>query len=239
MIEAVLLDLDGTLLRFNQEVFVRAYFKELKKVFVKLNVDADVAVNAVWAGTKTMALNDGSVLNSERFWHTFSKQMNLYGQQLKTVEDACNSFYQNEFSSLKTILPPDGNDIGQRIVNTLKKRGVITVLATNPLFPECAIATRLSWIGLEVGDFHLVTSYSNCRYCKPNLKYYTEIFKTIAKAPEQCLMAGNNSSEDMCVGVLGTKTFFVAEYPEYQEGKCFPSDHRGTLAELEEFLQSI
>lgn len=239
MIDTILFDLDGTLLQFNQEEFITTYFAELKKVFIRLQLDAELAVKAVWAGTKAMMLNDGAKLNSERFWESFSTVMDLSEEKLKVVEDACDKFYSNEFNAVKCVLGNNDLALPRRLVHTLASNGFSIALATNPLFPTCAVTTRLGWIGLSPQEFCLITDYSNSSYCKPNPDYYRRILSEINKQPSQCLMIGNNTREDMSAGALGIKTFLVTDYLE-NEAKIDISDFRhGTLAELETYLLSL
>jgi FMN phosphatase YigB (HAD superfamily) len=233
MLDTILIDLDGTLLPFYQDIFVETYFAELKKVCIRLGLEPDGAIKAVWAGTKAMVLNDGAVPNRSRFWEAFAPAAQISGERLKAVEDACDSFYTNEFDAVKAIITP--TELPRRLVHGLTARGFSVVLATNPLFPACAVTTRLKWIGLVPEDFALITNYSNSYYCKPNPKYYEEIFKALGKKSEQCLMAGNNPKEDMCAGTLGARTFLVTDYLENSDG-AYPAEQTGTLAELEAYL---
>jgi FMN phosphatase YigB (HAD superfamily) len=237
MIDTIMFDLDGTLLQISQEVFLSTYLSELSKVFVRLGLDAKACVNAVWAGTKAMVLNDGSMLNADRFWMVFANHINLPGDRLREVEAACDAFYKNEFNIVKSVMTP--NDISGRLVRALKDRDYAIVLATNPLFPACAVDARLEWIGLAPDDFILITHYKNSTYCKPNLGYYSEVFKKINKAPRQCLMAGNSTAEDMCAGALGAKTYLVTDCLENESGVDVAGFRRGTLAELEAYLLSM
>ena len=237
MINTILFDLDGTLLRMSQESFIKAYFNEISKVFVRLGMDAEVSIKSIWAGTKAMLLNDGSMLNSDRFWETFAKSMQLNEEQRSTFETAFDNFYSNEFNSVKSVAVPC--DIAQRLVPAMRAKGYTVVLATNPLFPACAVESRLNWIGLSTDDFHLVTNYSNSTFCKPNLGYYNEIFSKIGKSPQQCLMVGNNPAEDMCVGELGAETYLVTDCLENEAETDISAFQSGTLAQLEEFLMSF
>ena len=234
-IDTILFDLDGTLLQFSLAAFIEAYFGRLSKVFLKLGMDAGASVNAVWAGTKAMMLNDGSRTNAERFWSTFSEHMRLTGSQRETVEAACDDFYTNDFDAVKSVLTPC--EVSGRLVRSLNANGYSVVLATNPLFPACAVTTRLKWIGLVPEDFLFITHYSNSAYCKPNPGYYREIFSQIDRRPEQCLMAGNNPVEDMSVGELGAETFLVTDYLENESGADISTYRCGTIAELEMYLK--
>jgi FMN phosphatase YigB (HAD superfamily) len=237
LIDTIMFDLDGTLLQFTQEAFIGAYFSKLKKVFVRLDMDPDQAVKAVWAGTKAMVLNDGSMLNKQRFWETFSDVMQLDGRRASIVEEACDSFYSNEFDSVKSILP--ASEIPARIIRSMTARGYTVVLATNPLFPDCAVTTRLGWASLRPDDFKLITHYGNSTFCKPSLEYYEEALMKIGKSPEHCVMVGNNPTEDMCAEKLGMETFLVSDCLENEAGADVNRFRRGRLTDLEAYLTSL
>jgi len=230
-------DLDGTLLQFLQDDFLEVYFNELSRVFTGIGMDPGPSIKAVWAGTKSMVSNDGGSTNAQRFWATFSDVMQLTEESSRVVEAACDKFYTNEFNAVKAVVKP--SDISARLVRALKLKGYSVVLATNPLFPECAVETRLKWTGLELQDFLLVTHYSNSSFCKPNPDYYREIFAKIGKKPALCLMAGNNPVEDMSAGQLGTDTFLVTDYLENESDVDITGFRRGSLAELESYLMSL
>jgi len=237
MIDTIMFDLDGTLCRFIQDDFLDSYFKELSKVFIRLGLDANAAVKGVWAGTKAMVQNDGSVLNIERFWNAFSDSMGIEGELLKVVEAACDSFYSNEFNAVKSVVKQ--SDIPRRLVRTMAARGYCVILATNPFFPPCAVDSRLGWIGLDKHDFKLITHYENSTFCKPNPGYYREVFSKIGKSPGQCLMVGNNPAEDICVSELGAEVFLVTDFMENEEGIDIAPFRRGTIEDLEAFLMSL
>ena len=239
MIDTILFDLDGTLLQYTQDEFIIAYFTELKKMLIRFGLDAELAQSAVWAGTKEMILNDGTRLNSERFWEKFSGIMDLSPERLKAVEEACDRFYSNEFNIVKSVLKDNDPDLPRRLINILVTKGFSIALATNPLFPTCAVTTRLSWRGLKPQDFSLITDYSNSKYCKPNPDYYREIFRMLNKEPNQCLMIGNNTNEDMIVSTLGAETFLVTDYLENESNMDISVFRHGTLKELEVYLESL
>jgi FMN phosphatase YigB (HAD superfamily) len=234
MIDTILFDLDGTLLQFSQKTFIDAYFAELGKVFARLGMNVEGSVKAVWSGTKAMFLNDGSRTNHERFWVTFAECTGVTGDKLKAVEASCDAFYANEFDVIKSIITP--TDIPKRLVHAMKAKRYNLVLATNPLFPACAVETRLGWIGLKPQDFSLVTNYSNSTYCKPNPGFYREVLKKINKQPRQCLMAGNSPVEDMSAESLGIESFLVTDYLENETGADITGFRQGSLEELERFL---
>ena len=104
MIDTILFDLDGTLLKVTKEDFMRVYMKELRKVFERLGMDVDGTTQALMVGTKAMVNNDGNKLNSERFWEKFADFLMLSDEQCKKVEEACDAFYSNEFQAVKTVV---------------------------------------------------------------------------------------------------------------------------------------
>jgi len=230
-------DLDGTLLKISQEAFLGAYLKELQKVFSRLGMDAGLSVKALWAGTKAMVLNDGSKLNSKRFWEVFADLTGLDDSRLKLVEDECERFYVNEFNAVKEVADPGSTS--KRLVRALASKGYALVLATNPLFPACAVATRLEWIGLLPQDFSYITHYANSTFCKPNPGYFWEVLKQINKGPEHCIMVGNSTNEDMSAGALGIETFLVTDYLENESGADIAAFKHGSLAELETYMMSL
>ena len=256
MINTILFDLDGTLLPLSQDDFIPPYFKGLGKVFAKLGIDPEAASKAVWAGTKAMVLNDGTMPNSQRFWGTFAKIMEIDNVKLAEVETATDEFYIGEFGEIiKSIIEPHEKRLSQRIISALFESGKFElVLATNPLFPLCAVESRLQCLGINPAHFKLITHYGNSTFCKPNLGYYQEIFakqepsgefsspKGLTKLninPEQCLMVGNNTVEDLCVGELGVKTFLITDFIENAENIDYKPTYKGTLAEFEMFVSEL
>lgn len=238
MITTILFDLDGTLLQFSQDEFIKTYFGKLQKVFVRLGYDAEQSTGAVWSGTKAMLQNDGAKLNCERFWEKFAAVMNLTGSYAD-IEEACEHFYSHEFDTVKSVLKNGDSGLPRRMVRNLIDRGFELVLATNPLFPTCAVTTRLSWVGLTPQDFSLITDYTNSRYCKPSPGYFQEIFKALNREPGQCLMVGNSAVEDLSVGALGADIFLVTEYLENESGADISGVRSGTLADVERYLASL
>jgi len=235
--DTILFDLDGTLIQVSQATFISAYFAEISKVFIRLGLDADQAIKALWVGTTAMVLNDGTMTNAQRFWQTFAKELQLTEEELAAVEAQCDSFYTHEFDAVRSVVP--AGSIAKQLMRLLQGKGYELVLATNPLFPACAVTTRLHWIDLEPQDFSLITHYTNSTYCKPSLGYYQEIFTKIGKTPQQCLMIGNNPVEDMTVAQLGSETYLVTDCLENEKNVDISGLRSGTLADLGSYLAAL
>ena len=119
-----------------------------------------------------------------------------------------------------------------------KEKGVRMVLATNPLFPVVATASRIKWAGLQKEDFELVTTYENSRFCKPNPEYYLDILKEIGVSPEECLMVGNDVSEDMVAEKIGMKVFLLTDCLINKEKKDVEVYPNGDFVKLKEYIDA-
>ncbi len=230
MITTVLFDLDGTLLPFKQDDFVKIYFSELCRKLAPMGYEPQHTVKSVWGGTKAMVMNDGSRLNSEAFWETF----NAMNPGLPDARPACDEFYTHEFEKAKASLKyiPDHRPMIER----LKSAGLRVVLATNPIFPLDGVRTRMAWVNLAPEDFGLVTWYDNSTFCKPNPKYYQEILGKIGAAPEECIMVGNSVSEDMSAGTLGMDVFLANEFVENPDSRDYSGYRQGSLDDAERYI---
>lgn len=200
----VLFDLDGTLLPMDQDTFVGAYFRGLSKKLTPHGYDPEALIKGIWAGTGAMVQNDGSVTNEEAFWRTFA---GLFGEQVRQDEPLFAQFYATEFQKVREVC---GFDPGAgQTVGAIKAMGLKTVLATNPIFPAIATRSRARWAGLNPEDFLLVTTYENSRYCKPNVEYYRQILQQLGLEPGECLMVGNDVTEDMVAKEVGLEVFLL------------------------------
>lgn len=233
MIKTVLFDLDGTLLPLFQEDFVKVYFGLLCKKLAPLGYPPDDTVKAVWAGTKGMAKNDGSAINEEIFWKVF-REMH---KDLPDAKPYCDEFYTNEFDGVRSVLK---YEVSRRaLIDKLKASGLRLVLATNPVFPTDAFRTRLKWVGLDYSDFEYITDYSNSRFCKPNPAYYKEILDKLSLDAAQCLMIGNNVTEDMAAAQTGMNVFLVPEFLENPGQLDYSGFAQGTLEEAVGYALSL
>ncbi len=233
MITTVIFDLDGTLLPFIQEDFVKAYFRELCIKLAPLGYEPEKITESLWAGMRAMVKNNGERLNSEVFWDVF----NSFHKGLPDARPLCDEFYTKEFDNVRSCFKRKADC--KPVIQRLKNMGLRLVLATNSLFPFDGIATRLKWADLLPSDFELITHYDNSRFCKPNLNYYKEIMGKIGVSPSECIMIGNNPTEDMCAGELGMKTFFLPEFVENPFGADISKYNSGTLLDAEKYIAEL
>lgn len=125
-------------------------------------------------------------------------------------------------------------------VHTIKEMGFRIALATNPIFPSAATESRISWAGFDPNDFELYTTYENIGYCKPNPEYYREIARRLGVSPEQCLMVGNDVTEDMeAAQTAGMSVFLLTDCLINKERKDISAYPRGSFEQLMDFANKL
>jgi len=113
------------------------------------------------------------------------------------------------------------------------------VLATNPIFPAVATESRMKWAGLDKDDFLLYTTYENSRRTKPDPGYYTDILDAIGARAEDCLMVGNDVSEDMVTRRLGMKVFLMTDCLINKHNEDISVYPHGSFDELSGYIDSV
>ena len=231
----VLFDLDGALLPMDQEAFTTGYFKLLAKKLAPHGYEPKSLVDAIWAGTAAMVKNDGSRTNEQAFWKKFSA---IYGaEKARADEPLFEDFYANEFSAAREIC--GFNAAAAETVRRLKARGLRAALATNPIFPRIATEQRIRWAGLAPEDFALCTTYENSTFCKPNPAYYLEIARTLHVQPEECLMVGNDATEDMAAREVGMDVFLLTDCLINAKNRDLNAYPRGDFAALNAYIDAL
>ena len=226
-IKTVLFDLDGTLLPMDMDMFTNGYFALLCRKLAPRGYDPDKLVEAVWAGTAAMVKNDGSRSNEAAFWDRFAQ---IFGEAALADQPLFEEFYASEFQQARQFCGFD--PWAARAVRAVKASGREAVLATNLIFPAAGTRSRLSWTGLEPEDFRLVTTYENCRFCKPNVNYYRDILDKLSLRPEECLMVGNDMTEDTAAAELGMGIFLITACLINREGKNVDAWPHGGFEDL-------
>lgn len=233
-IEAVLFDLDGTLLFHDQATFLGEYFKRISSYTNSKGYDAKAFLEAMRISIGLMMANDGERLNKSLFWDKFFVYYNKYDESL--IED-CDNFYLSDFKELREFTYE--NEFAKRAVELAHKNGKKVVLATNPVFPMVAQRERLSWVGLSEEDFDLVTAYENSSFCKPNPKYYLEICKKLGVEPQNALMIGNDEGEDMKAASEAGLMCYLATDCRIMAKNFIWTGQRGTFEQVLRLLEII
>lgn len=234
MITAVFFDLDGTLLPMDQEIFLKAYMGGLAKKMHPHGYDPQTLIAAIWKGTGAMVANDGQMRNDEVFWKVFSA---AFGRDTRIDEPVFEEFYREEFQNIAKVCGFDSR--AAEVIRAVKVSGKTAVLATNPLFPAIATHSRARWAGLNPEDFAYITTYENSYHSKPNPDYYREIMDKLNLQPENCLMVGNDVSEDMVAEKLGMQVFLLTDCIINKENRDISKYPHGGFPELLALIRSL
>ena len=231
-ITTVLFDLDGTLLPMDQDHFVKMYFGLLAKTLTPS--DPEALIKAVWVGTKAMMTNDGSKTNEDAFWDTYCQ---LLGEDRRADEPAFRSFYENQFELVRNAC--GFNPKAAETIALVKSKGMKAVLATNPIFPRVATQARARWAGLNLDDFELYTTYEDYSHCKPDPRYYQAVLDRLGLKPEECLMVGNDATEDVAAAKLGIQVFLLTDCLINRNGVDIEQYPHGGFDELMAFIENL
>ena len=217
----------------DQDEFTKGYFSLLAQKIAPYGYEPKKLIETIWAGTATMIKNDGKQSNEAVFWDKFSE---VYGKE-KTEQDRplFNDFYVNDFEKAKDFCGYHAKT--SETVRKLKQLEYRVVLATNPIFPKSATESRIRWAGLEPSDFEFITTYENTSYCKPNPDYYRDIAERLGVPPEECLMVGNDVSEDMVAETVGMKVFLLTNCLINKERSDISVYPRGNFKQLINFIK--
>ena len=230
-IKVVLFDLDGTLLPMDQDLFIKDYFTKLAKKLAPHGYNPELLMKSVWEGTRAMVKNTGERPNEAVFWDSFAAQ---FGEKVRDDLPLFEEFYENDFDTVREVC--GHNPKAAELISWLRENGVRVALATNPLFPSIATEHRMDWAGLTPDMFELYTTYENSNYCKPNPKYYLEVTEKLGVQPKECIMVGNDVSEDMITRDLGMEVFLLTDCLINKEEADISVYPNGGFEELKKFL---
>ena len=226
MLKAVLFDLDGTLLPLDQDVFTKTYIGAFaRKMSVYYAPEAFVGV--LVRSLSDLVESDGRMTNEELVNSTFASEL---GAEILDRLPIINEFYEKDFEGVKAVCGFDPK--ASEIVKAVRGMGLKTALATMPVFPRVATESRMRWAGLDAEDFELVTTLENSCFCKPNPNYYTDIAKRLGVLPEECLMVGNDTLDDMEAEEAGMNVFLLTDCLVNRENKDISRYENGGFDEL-------
>ncbi len=234
--QAILFDLDGTLLPMHEPTFVDCFYHALVE-YVAPDGASPKQVGEVLQGSLMHVIgNDGSRTNRQAYIDYYDAYYHATG--LKISIENMEEFYANEFDSKVKAscgCDPEAADL----IGYIQSTGTPMVVATNPFFPRVATHARIRWAGLAPDDFTEITTYENYHYCKPNLSYYKELFDRTGLDPRRCLMVGNNVDEDMIASTLGCDTFLILRNLINKKNADISVYKQGTLGDLHRYLKNM
>ncbi|HZJ85300.1 MAG TPA: HAD family hydrolase [Syntrophomonadaceae bacterium] len=236
MFEAILFDLDGTLLDIDMNYFIPKYFEKMMVMAQDFGIDqVKKMAEQIYKSTDVMISNVNSELtNEEVFMQDFLYKFNHLTKD--EAMDFFDHFYAHGFPKLSHHSKPFMGV--PEMMAKIFARDVKVVIATNSVFPRPAIVERMNWAGVDNFDYQLITSYEVMHFCKPWPEYYEEIAQIIGVQPKNCLMVGNDIGEDLAAGKVGMKTYLVKDRL-IDKGIDLKPDYSGNLVDLFEFMDRI
>ena len=193
-------------------------------ILTTFGTSADVS-RAVSNGASGAIMKDAT--NEELVNSTFASEL---GAEILDRLPIINEFYEKDFEGVKAVCGFDPK--ASEIVKAVRGMGLKTALATMPVFPRVATESRMRWAGLDAEDFELVTTLENSCFCKPNPNYYTDIAKRLGVLPEECLMVGNDTLDDMEAEEAGMNVFLLTDCLVNRENKDISRYKNGGFDEL-------
>mgnify|MGYP001952443434 CR=1 FL=1 len=235
--DAILFDLDGTLLELDMDRFLPVYLQRLAAWVAGLFEPEDFLRQLLRATAAVIENRDRSRLNHdilyEVLWNSLDPARHPGARPERRAEALARfeRFYREQFPQLQFMARrrPEA----PAVVEAARARGWKVVLATNPIFPRVAIEERLRWAGLDAGRFHLVTVLENMHSCKPQPDYYREIAGILGVPPERCLMVGNDLRDDIAPARAAGMAVYVVDGLVLHEGEPGAAGApRGSLTQL-------
>lgn len=229
--QAILFDLDGTLLSNNMDVFLPEYFALLGRRMAHI-MPPEAFLAHLLQASDAMLSNDGRDTNEAVFASAFYP---VAGHTREELEALFLEFYGHDFPLLQglTQRKPEA----RRVLKLAFESGYRVVVATNPLFPAIAVQQRLEWAGVADLPFNLITTYENSRAAKPSLTYFEQILQTLGLPAAAALVVGDEDM-DMVSAHLGCQTFLIPG-PRTELAATTPTPtYRGTLADVADLLRS-
>jgi len=234
-LQAVLFDLDGTLLCSAMEgTFLDHYFAALIE-YARDLCPAETLLAALSAGTRAVQARQDAEgpTNEASFGAAFAEQLGRPWEELGTF---FARFYEERFPALHVYAQPQPD--GRRAVQACLAAGYQVVIATNPLFPRGAVEHQLAWAEVDDLPFALITTVENMHTSKPAPAYYLEIAERIDVAPGACLMVGNDLLRDILPAQrAGMRTYLADDWVTNADPAIQP-DRRGTLGELAQWIEN-
>lgn len=205
MIEAVLFDIDNTLILFDEKTFIREYIAKLVPRFADIH-PPEYCRRKILEATNALMENRGVATNAQHYLTHFLKDTDAdRGDIWHRFED----FYATEFDQFSRLVQI--TEGAARLLETIRDEGLHLVAASNPFWPLSVQKIRLGWAGLSHIPFRYITHIENSSYCKPQPNYYLEICRQIEIHPCRCLMVGNDPVNDIIAGKTGMKTYLTTD----------------------------
>jgi len=231
-IQAILFDLDGTLVDVDMNRFVPIYLRRLT-AYMSAHVNPARAIQTLHHAVAAMFANtDANKTLESILLDVLESELTISAE----LYAAClEQFCQNDLEELRPLVT--GHPLSPQLIEASLTNGWDVVLATNPIFPRAVIDARLAWGELSGEDFHHVTAYETAHFCKPSARFFEEILQQLQLPAEACLMVGNDTLHDLSASQVGMQTCLLTPWSIKRPETHFKADwqghHKGLLALIE------
>ena len=232
--KAVFFDLDGTILPMDMDAFIQKYLAAVSRFVASSGLDVDMFTQGLNLGIKAMASHDDGRSNEDVFWEAFFTAAPQDRGSWRTVLEI---FYGNEFGAIGEGIAAD--PCAAESLGILRDKGYPLVLATMPMFPRQAAEWRLAWAGVDPGAFCRITSYENSTSIKPKLAYYEENLKAGGLKPQEVLMVGNNTRDDLECLKLGMDAYLVTDFLLDPDGFDIAAVRHGSFQDFTDWVKGL
>lgn len=226
-VQAVLFDLDGTLVDVDMNRFIPSY---LQKLTGRMSGQANQSrvIRAFHKAVAEMFANNDAARTLEDI--LFKVLLSEVSVDAQDYAESLAHFCRQDLETLRPLV--EGHPLSSKLIASCQARGWRVVLATNPIFPRQVVDARIAWGGLDDGLFHHVTAYETAHYCKPNPAFFEELLDLLQLPAEACLMIGNDPLHDLAAGQVGMKTCLLTPWKINRPGTRFKADWQGSHEEL-------
>ncbi len=203
MIQAILFDLEGTLINVDTTVFMRNYLGILAPRFAHLLSPDKFSKQLLKSLETAQSEPKPGQTNMQTFYDDFSKATGL---SILTLRPVFEEFYESDFPALQCLVQAIPQ--GVKVVEYAIQQGFLTAIASNPVLSLSAMKEHVRWTGLTPDHFKIIPAFDNFHFMKPQLGFYSEIAESLGVTPESCLLVSGHSQDIVC-RELGMKTFFL------------------------------
>ncbi len=232
-IQAVLFDLDGTLIDVDMNRFVPIYLRRLTE-YMSSQVSPAGAIRTLHLAVAAMFANADAGRTLE------SVLLEVLESELAIspvfYAECLEQFCRNDLDSMRPLVT--GHPLSSQLIESSQSRGWTIVLATNPIFPRVVIDARLTWGELDGHVFHHITAYETAHFCKPSPRFFEEIQEQLQIPAERCLMVGNDPLHDLSASQVGMQTCLLTPWRIKRPGEQFKADWQGDHKELLALFES-